>query len=360
MSEEVLSTNTEPVPEETGSHPSRKADFKRVCTKLGLMMIAIFVFRGVATILLSLMAPLLETLNATMSYVVETAISLVFLYVFPLGFTIWLFREPKKETRERIYSKPVYFGDAMGMFPALYGVSILTNVLTMLISMLFTDADLNKSFNTVNELKADNMTCAVILFIQLAVIAPIVEEFWFRGIVMESLRPFGNGFAIFVSALLFGMTHANFQQFFYATALGICLGYIAQATKSIVTTTVMHAMFNSISGILLMFVSAEEVGDYLLSTVTGEKPEMTPIVTAYTVYLVFIMLLMAVGILMLLFKLRKIKRYRVPKGWTELTSGQRWGEFFSRASVIVMLLLAADTFTFRFIPTLLYKLISGE
>lgn len=64
---------------------------------------------------------------------------------------------------------------------------------------------------------------------------------------------------------MFGMTHANFSQFFYATVLGICLGYIAVSTNSIVTTTIMHAMFNGISGLLLLFITFDDVGDYLLA-----------------------------------------------------------------------------------------------
>lgn len=334
--------------------------FKAVCAKLGIMMAAVFAFRGAATVLLGLLLEPLEALGATGAYLVQTAISLVFLYLLPMGLAVLLLKEPTKQTRQRIYAKPVYFSNAMGMFPAFYGISILTNLLTMLVSLLFTDTDLYRSFNTVNDLVPANMTCAVILFVQLAVIAPLFEEFWFRGIVMESLRPYGNGFAIFVSAFLFGLTHANFQQFFYATALGICLGYIAQATKSIVTTTIMHAMFNSISGILLLFATTEEVGDYLISTAKGAAAEKSPVVTAYTVYLALIMLLMAIGVIMFFFKLRKIKRYRVPKAWEGVSSGKRWGVFFSRASVIIMLVLAADTFTFGFIPKTIYRLIAGE
>lgn len=360
MEEEILAGGVQEAENDGSVSPGRREDFKKVCFKLGLMMTAVFVFRGIASVLLALISPKLEGLGDTGSYLVETAVSLVFLYALPMGFTVWLMKEPTKETRSRIYSKPVYFSNAMGLFPAFYGISILTNLITMLIGSLFSETDLNRSFNTVNELSADNMTCAAVLFVQLAVIAPIFEELWFRGIVMESLRPYGNGFAIFVSALLFGLTHANFQQFFYATALGICLGYIAQATKSIVTTTVMHAIFNSISGVLLIFISTDEVKDYLIGTMRGETAVKGAVVTAYTVYLTFILLLMAVGVLMFLFKLRKIKRYRVPKVWTELTTGQRWGVFLSRASVIVMLVLAADTFTFRLIPTFIVKLVTGN
>lgn len=357
MSEEII----QPLPaqvEQPSPEPTRVPAFKSVCMRLGLMMTVVFVSRGAATLLLSLLQPWTDGLGATPAYLFQTAVSLVFLYLIPMGFAVWIMKEPTRDTRARIYSKPQYFGRAMGMFPAFYGLAIFTNFVVLLISQFITDPDLNRSFNTVNELQADNMTCAVVLFVQLVVIAPLFEEFWFRGIVMESLRPYGNGFAIFVSALLFGLTHANVQQFCYAFIIGVCLGYIAVSTKSIVTTTIMHAMFNSISGILLLFMSVPSVGDYLLDVQNGREAEMTPAVAAYLAFTAAVILLMLVGLIMAAFKLAKIKKYRVPKMWTELTAAQRWGVFFSRATVIIMLVLAADTLTFRYITKFFYWLLS--
>ena len=345
----------------TGTVPDdgKVRSFRSICMRIGLMMIVVFAARGVCSVLLSLIYQWFENMDSVAAYAVQSVFSLVFLYLIPMTAAVLLLKEPKKGTCARIYSKPKYFGRAMGMFPAFYGLAIATNLITMLVGMLFTNTDLNRSFNTVNDLRADNMASAVILFVQLAVIAPLFEEFWFRGVVMESLRPYGNGFAIFVSAFLFGLTHANFQQFFYAFVIGICLGYIAQATQSIVSTTIMHAIFNSISGVLLLFMADESVGDYLLASQNGQEAEKTPAVVAYLIFLLFIILLMAVGVIMAIFKLRKIKKYRVPEVWAEYPVRKRWGVFFSRASVIVMLVLAADTFTFRFITMAIYKLLNN-
>lgn len=370
MSEEIKHAQGEQVAAEASlaadalpaaDEPSKIPAFKNVCMRLGLMMVMVFVSRGVCTVLMSLLAPGMEELGATRAYIIQSAMSLVFLYLIPMSFAVWIMKEPTRETCGRIYSKPQYFGRALGMFPAFYGLAICVNFIVLFISRFISDPDLNRSFNTVNDLQADNLACALILFVQLVVIAPLFEEFWFRGIVMESLRPYGNGFAIFVSALLFGLTHANFQQFFYAFVIGVCLGYIAVSTKSIITTTVMHAMFNGISGLLLLFMSVPAVGDYLLELqrggyTEGVTPDMPPVVVVYLVYLAAVVLLMLVGLIMAVFKLAKIKKYRVPKMWTELTAAQRWGVFLSRATVIIMLVLAADTLTFRLIPKFFYGL----
>ncbi len=350
MSEEILVA-------ESAAPEDKIPDFKKVCVRIGITMIVVFVARWIATILLTMMSPVFDGMNGIAAYAIESVISFIFLYAIPIGSVVILLGE--KGMMGRMYKRPVYFSNAMGMFPAFYGLAIFANLMTMLISLLFKDTDLNDSFNTVNELQADNVASALILLFQLVVIAPIFEEFWYRGVVMEKLKPYGNGFAIFVSALLFGLTHANLQQFFYATTLGVCLGYIAVSTKSIVVTTVMHAMFNSISGILLLFMSVPQVQDYMSALESGEAVEAKGIVIVYLIYLFAVVMLLIVGGLMAIWKLRKIKKYRVPKVW-EVSTAKRWGIFLSRVTVIIMLVLAADTLTFRFIPSAIYKLISGS
>lgn len=354
MPEEVLEMTERNVSEET-----KIPSFKKVCVKLGIMMIVVYLSRMLITVVSPFIAPLFENMDIVAEYAIKSLLSFVFLYIIPITATLILFK-PKREFNKEIYKKPVYFGSAMGMFPAIYGVSIFANMLTILISMLFAETDLNESFNTVNELEPPNLPCALILFFQLFVIAPIFEEYWFRGIVMENLRPYGNGFAIFVSALLFGCTHANLGQLFYTTIMGICLGYIAISTKSIITTTIMHALFNSISGIMLIMMTFEDVQDYLLETDSGIAKEPQGWAIVFVVFLCCMMLLMLIGAFMAIWKIKKIKKYKVPKVWTELSTAKRWGVFLSRVTVIIMLVLAVDTMTFQYIPRVIYSLISGE
>ena len=358
MSEEIINQQeqlSETAAAENTEKPDYRAGFKSVSLKLGLMIIFIFAFRGIRTIVVSLLAPALADLDLTTAYIINTVISLIFLYVCPIVATMLIFKMPMKKINETSYQKPKYFGRALGMFPALYSMGIITNLLTMLISKPFKEPDMNESFNTVNDLTAPNMTCAVILFVQLAIIAPLVEELWFRGIVLESLRPYGNGVAIFISGLLFGLTHANFAQFFYATVLGICLGYVAVSTKSIIPTTVLHAMFNSVAATLLLFLADKSVGDFLLDTTSGRQAVYTPAVVIYLILLVLMTLTIIIGLFMAISKFIKIKKYRVPKVQEELSPAKRWGLFFSRVTVIIGLVLAADTFTFRFITNLIFK-----
>lgn len=332
-----------------------RAGFKSVSFKLGLMIIVIFCARGLGEIAASLFVSMSEDMEVTAAYIIRSLISIFFLNVVPIVLTMFIFKMPPKTVGKQSYQKPKYFGRALGMFPAIYALGILTNIITMLVSNLFKDTDMNESFNTVNDFAAPNFACGMILFFQMAILAPLVEEFWFRGIVLESMRPYGNGVAIFISGLLFGLTHANFAQFFYATVIGICLGYIAVSTKSIITTTVLHAMFNSVAAALLLLLTDKSVGDFLLNAPYTTQSEMTPAVVIYIAILVLMLLLITVGLFMAIAKLIKIKKYRVPKVQEELSPAKRWGLFISSVTVIIGLVLAADSFVFDFIPRTIYK-----
>ena len=339
--------------------PSLFPDFKKMCLRVGVMMIVVFAVRCISTVALSLAYPLYRGWGEVEKTLLQSLVSVIFLNVIPITAGLFILKFPVKSGVREMYVKPRYFGRALGMFPAGYGLAIVVSALTRLVGGLFEGTAIGDSFNATQDLFAStNMTSAVILFVHSVVLAPLFEEFWFRGVVLKSLRPYGNGFAIFVSALLFGLTHANLAQFFYATVIGVILGYIAVQTGSIVTTTVTHAMFNGIGGITSLFLANKDVQRYLVSLETGIEVEKTPAVIMFTVWSVLVLALIVVGFVMAIIKFVHIKRYHVPKVQTELSAKRRWGIFMSRPTVIIMLLMALDTMTWAFLTQRLIELFS--
>jgi len=84
-------------------------------------------------------------------------------------------------------------------------------------------------------------------FIKVAVIAPIVEELIFRGLIFQGFRRNYNGFvAIFMSALLFALFHLNPWQFPATFVLGLLLGWIMLRTKSILLVILGHSINNAL------------------------------------------------------------------------------------------------------------------
>lgn len=88
------------------------------------------------------------------------------------------------------------------------------------------------------------------------ILAPLKEEYFFRGILMNKLQKKYNPWVgIIVSSLFFGLIHMNFQQFSVAMPLGILFGYIYLETKSIYLCMFGHFLNNAFTGFL--FISTE-------------------------------------------------------------------------------------------------------
>lgn len=83
--------------------------------------------------------------------------------------------------------------------------------------------------------------------ISAVIIAPIVEEILFRGIILRGfLKHYSPLKAIIASALIFGATHMNLWQLLGAFLVGIFIGYVFYKTKSILLCILIHAVDNSL------------------------------------------------------------------------------------------------------------------
>ena len=106
----------------------------------------------------------------------------------------------------------------------------------------------------------------VLNFLLGCVIAPLAEEFLFRGLLLNRLLPLGERFAIVASALCFGLFHGNVNQFFYAFGVGVVLACVARITCCLRQSILLHAAINFTSVGLVPFLSAfGQPGAYLLS-----------------------------------------------------------------------------------------------
>ena len=81
----------------------------------------------------------------------------------------------------------------------------------------------------------------------LAVLPGLLEEMVFRGFVLRTLRPYGDMFAVLVSAFLFGLMHGNIAQIPFAFMVGIVLGWFYVATNNIWVSVFIHFLNNALS-----------------------------------------------------------------------------------------------------------------
>lgn len=82
-------------------------------------------------------------------------------------------------------------------------------------------------------------------FLKIVIIAPIIEELIFRGIIMHGfMRNYPQLVAIFFSGLLFALFHLNPWQFPATFLLGCLLGWIMIITQNIFACILGHAINN--------------------------------------------------------------------------------------------------------------------
>lgn len=94
-----------------------------------------------------------------------------------------------------------------------------------------------------------------VLLLFLAVGAPIVEELFFRGLLLRALlgrtRP---AIAVLLSAVLFGLAHFEATQFAGLAAFGVVLGVLAWRTGRLTPGIGAHAAFNAVAVLSVVHV----------------------------------------------------------------------------------------------------------
>ncbi len=103
-------------------------------------------------------------------------------------------------------------------------------------------------------------------FLKVAVIAPIIEESIFRGMILQGFRRNYNSFvAVFMSALLFALFHLNPWQFPATFVLGLLLGWLVVRTDSIFLSILGHSINNAMVLLTITYwKSINEFSIYLM------------------------------------------------------------------------------------------------
>ena len=207
-------------------------------------------------------------LNAPLySYLMEIVYSymcvgLPFLFVF---FVLKRTRRYSKLTLP--YGAPYQSGEAALLAMGALGVCFLGSIATNYIAA-YADA-FGFGFLSYYEMlepeaAPEGLLGAVVLLLRSALVPALLEEFAFRGVVLQTLRKYGDWFAIVSSAVMFGLVHGNMTQMPFAVIAGVALGYCAVATGTLRTGIAVHFMNNLVSVIVT-----------LMSPVIGEEASVT-------------------------------------------------------------------------------------
>lgn len=148
----------------------------------------------------------------------------------------------KRKVKEIIFTNHVKFGTLIPLIFIGIAFSMLANTVSDLMN---TNLEMFGLKNTVNFSNEVNSVPEVLLYaVSTAVVPAFAEEFAFRGILMGSLRKYGDVFAIIVSSVMFGAMHGNVVQIPFAFMLGLIFGFVDCKTNSLFPSIGIHFLNN--------------------------------------------------------------------------------------------------------------------
>ena len=190
-----------------------------------------------------------------------TLIQIIILFLLPFVlYIVMLKTKPKQVFEEFGYKK-------LGLKAILicFGLGILAYILNVFVSNFFAIIlnyiGYNPQYSSSGGSGYDTFPKFLYGVLSVAILPALCEEFLHRGLVLRGTSNIiGYKRAIILSSLLFGLMHLNISQFFYATILGILMGFVATTTRSIWPATIIHFCNNFINVFLSYSESTHLVG----------------------------------------------------------------------------------------------------
>lgn len=217
--------------------------FGKVMLKIGIVMLIFAVLFDVISVIYTILYMSLPM--ALDEVAAEIVLQLVYGFLYLAAFVIPAFilcAMCGKDIISRPLERKIPVNSAVYIFAGITLITAMAYINSMLVSLL----GLPSGSIEDSGVSADNYTF-ILAFITTAIVPAICEEFLFRGAIMHSLLKFGKVPAILISAVMFGLMHTNFAQFFYATAAGIFLGWVACETGSLYCGMLIHFSQNFFS-----------------------------------------------------------------------------------------------------------------
>jgi membrane protease YdiL (CAAX protease family) len=185
----------------------------------------------------------------------------------------------------------------------------IASVLITLIEMIPGGSSLT---NPVDTMLADTSLWVDVLFV--VILAPIFEELLFRKFLCNKLLALGEGYAVLLSGVIFGLSHGNFFQMPYALLVGFMLGFIYVKTGKLIYTIGYHMVLNLIGGVIAPWVIDNvdlEKLDSLLYEIEPAMEEMTAMLIDMIPLLIYEMVVMGLSVIGLVFLIFAITKKQI-------------------------------------------------
>lgn len=153
--------------------------------------------------------------------------------------------------------------------------------------------------------------------ISTALVPALVEEFAVRGLLLGSLRKFGDAFAVIASAICFGILHGNFEQIPFAALVGLFLGFTVVKTGSLRVAMGVHFANNLVSVLVSYFPAGNEIKN--------------------VIYFIYLIIALILGLLFL--KSADAGLFTFEESQTKLDNGKKYKAFFLSGGIVVFIIV---------------------
>jgi len=258
----------------------------------------------------------------------------------PVGLLI-LRGAPKGETQKL---RSLRAGEYGACFLISIGVMYTSNLIGSLLLALLSDA---AGATPVNPLETYVQTPSLVLQVLfMVVLAPMIEEFIFRRMLIDRMRPYGEKLAVVTSALMFALFHGNLSQFFYAFALGAVFGCVYLITGKLRYTIGLHMFVNFIGSVLgPWIIERTDPEVFAMDDLSQLGAALSQGAAGLLIYLLALVLLTILGLVLLVVYARRVRFETAPM---ELPRGRRFSTAWLNAGMILLTLacLASIVITF--------------
>ena len=266
-------------------------------------MIVIYAVQLIPAILIQVLKPeWLENADAAL------LISMAPMYLVGMPILILLVRivPADRPVPGKITGK-AFLVSAIMCFSILYASNFVGNIITIIIGAL-------KGSPVDNVILDITSSTSMWLVAFLTVIcAPIMEEYIFRKLIVDRTVRYGEGIAIVLSGLMFGLFHGNLNQFVYAFTLGVFLAFLYVKTGN-----PTYLISNGLEPDALMEYVMAHLGGWLL----------------YLLYLVFVLGMVIAGGILLIVNLVK-RKFVLNKGAVVIPRGKRFRTVILNVGMII-------------------------
>lgn len=156
-------------------------------------------------------------------------------YILDIPMIYYFIRNNKKK-KYFVTKEKMNIGSFIGCFALMTLITTIIGIISLVFKLKIESND--------NSILPDYPTLYLnMTLFSTIIIAPIIEEMIFRGVIMNDLKEYGYKTAIIINSVLFGLAHTEIEKVIITIFLGIVFSYVAYR-YSLRYSILLHMVWN--------------------------------------------------------------------------------------------------------------------